>query len=75
MSTITGRPRDCMPCKLISGGGLIGMGLYVGYFSQKYQKLEKIAMLGITAGLIYLGTARFLDLYPFPLNVPKKVRS
>lgn len=74
MVLIEQRPRDCIACKLISGGGLIGAGCYVAYNARNFQKIGKIGMMGFSSGLAFLGTARLLDLPPFhiPLDPQNK---
>ncbi|XP_012240873.1 uncharacterized protein LOC100740865 isoform X2 [Bombus impatiens] len=37
-SMISNRNRDCLGCRIFSGCGLIGSGLYVAYHSKKFQK-------------------------------------
>lgn len=50
MVLIEQRPRDCLPCKLISGGGLIGAGCYVAYNARNFQKIGKLGMIGFSSG-------------------------
>ncbi|KAI4483746.1 uncharacterized protein LOC122514341 [Polistes fuscatus] len=65
-SIITNRDRDCLACRIISGGGLIGAGLYVSYNSKKLQKTKgKAVMYTLASGLVLLGTTRILNLPPF----------
>ncbi|XP_046833061.1 uncharacterized protein LOC124954194 [Vespa velutina] len=65
-SVITNRDRDCLACRIISGGGLIGSGIYVYYHSKKLQKPKgKTVMYTIASALVLLGTARIMDLPPF----------
>ncbi|XP_017764202.1 PREDICTED: uncharacterized protein LOC108553701 [Eufriesea mexicana] len=63
---INNRDRDCLGCRIFNGCGLIGSGLYVAYQSKKTQKnVGKTIMYSIGSALIFLGTARILDLPPF----------
>ncbi|CAK9818280.1 hypothetical protein ANTPLA_LOCUS9707 [Anthophora plagiata] len=65
-SIITNRNRDCLSCRIVSGIGLIGSGLYVSHHSKKFQKnVGKVIMCSIGSAFILLGTARVLDLPPF----------
>ncbi|KAF4526595.1 hypothetical protein B566_EDAN006410, partial [Ephemera danica] len=34
-SVISQRPRDCLSCRIVSGGGLIGAGIYISIHSKK----------------------------------------
>lgn len=34
-SVVTGRDRDCLSCRLVSGCGLIGIGGYLGYHARR----------------------------------------
>lgn len=52
-SIVSSRNRDCTGCRIISGSGLIGAGLYIAYHSQKLQKtVGKTVMFGIAASKI-----------------------
>ncbi|XP_029051559.1 uncharacterized protein LOC114880093 [Osmia bicornis bicornis] len=63
---INHRNRDCLGCRIVSGCGLIGSGLYVSHHSKKFQRnIGKSIMYTIGSALIFLGTARLLDLPPF----------
>ncbi|XP_033198522.1 uncharacterized protein LOC117242635 [Bombus vosnesenskii] len=63
---ISNRNRDCLGCRIFSGCGLIGSGLYVAYHSKKFQKWTgKTTMYTMGSALMLLGTARVLDLPPF----------
>ncbi|XP_076292172.1 uncharacterized protein LOC143214703 [Lasioglossum baleicum] len=64
-SFIKNRDRDCLGCRIFSGCGLIGSGLYVSYHTKKFQNMGKPIMYSIASGLMLLGTARILDLPPF----------
>ncbi|KAI4499709.1 hypothetical protein M0802_005279 [Mischocyttarus mexicanus] len=65
-SIITNRDRDCLSCRIVSGGGLIGSSLYVTYYTNQLQKTKgKAVMYTIASGLALLGTARILNLPPF----------
>lgn len=65
-SVVTGRNRDCLACRLVSGGGLIGAGIYVAHHSKKFNKTTgKSIMFSIAAVLAGLGAARIMVLPPF----------
>ncbi|XP_011878138.1 PREDICTED: uncharacterized protein LOC105567685 [Vollenhovia emeryi] len=65
-SMISNRNRDCLECRLLSGGGLVAAGLYVCHHSKQYQKQAgKAAMYSVASVLVLLGTARIFDLPPF----------
>lgn len=53
-SFVSSRNRDCAGCRLISGSGLIGAGLYITYHARYFdKKIGKIIMLAIAGGEIY----------------------
>ncbi|XP_015589299.1 uncharacterized protein LOC107264959 [Cephus cinctus] len=63
---LTNRNRDCIACRLISGAGLIGAGIYVSHHRKKFNKtIGKSIMFSIACGLMALGSARILNLPPF----------
>ncbi|XP_014205925.1 uncharacterized protein LOC106637599 [Copidosoma floridanum] len=65
-SIIASRNRECTACRVVSGSGLIGAGIYVAYHSQKLNKLPgKVMMFGLAATIGGLGVARIWDLPPF----------
>lgn len=48
---INHRNRDCLGCRIVSGCGLIGSGLYVSHHSKKFQKnIGKSIMYTIGSG-------------------------
>jgi hypothetical protein len=50
-SVITQRSRDCLSCRLVSGGGLLGVGAYISYQSKRANNLTfKIIMNTIALG-------------------------
>jgi Domain of unknown function (DUF4536) len=50
-SVITQRSRDCLGCRLVSGGGLLGVGAYISYQSKRANNLTfKIIMNTIALG-------------------------
>lgn len=53
MSILSERPKDCLGCKLISGFGLIGAGLYVMSNARKFSGFQKGSMMTL-ASCIYL---------------------
>jgi hypothetical protein len=51
-SVITQRSRDCLGCRLVSGGGLLGVGVYISYQSKRANNLTfKIIMNTIALGI------------------------
>ncbi|OXU20821.1 uncharacterized protein LOC116417258 [Nasonia vitripennis] len=65
-SIVSNRDRECFSCRLVSGTGLVGAGLYIGYHSKNLQKtVGKTIMLCIAGTTFGLGVARILDLPPF----------
>lgn len=53
-SVITNRDRTCLGCRLVSGCGLLGSGIYVSYHSKKFQKvLAKSVMLTVGGGKLF----------------------
>ncbi|XP_017875998.1 uncharacterized protein LOC108622568 [Ceratina calcarata] len=65
-SMINNRSRDCLSCRIFSGCGLIGSGLYVWHHTKNMQKpIGKTVMYSIGTGLMVLGTTRVFDLPPF----------
>ncbi|XP_043273326.1 uncharacterized protein [Venturia canescens] len=66
VSVINNRNRDCVACRLVSGAGLIGAGLYVSHHSKRFTKTTgKTIMFSIASALVILGSTRILDLPPF----------
>uniref|UniRef100_A0A336K0C6 CSON010681 protein n=1 Tax=Culicoides sonorensis TaxID=179676 RepID=A0A336K0C6_CULSO len=57
---------NCLGCRLVSGGGLLGISGYV-YSQVKKQNsaFSKACLLTISTGVAGLGIARVFDLYPF----------
>lgn len=48
---INNRNRDCFGCRIVSGCGVIGCGLYVSYYAKKFQKnIGKSIMYSIGSG-------------------------
>uniref|UniRef100_A0A182VQT1 Distal membrane-arm assembly complex protein 1-like domain-containing protein n=1 Tax=Anopheles minimus TaxID=112268 RepID=A0A182VQT1_9DIPT len=65
-SVISNRHKDCLPCRLISGFGVIGMGVYIALHGQKRPtKLGRYSMFGVATVAGGVGLARLLDVYPF----------
>ncbi|XP_052889507.1 uncharacterized protein LOC128297843 [Anopheles moucheti] len=65
-SVVSNRHKDCMPCRLVSGFGVIGMGVYIALQGQKRpNKLGRYSMFGIATVAGSIGVARLLDVYPF----------
>lgn len=53
-SVITQRSRDCLGCRLVSGGGLLGVGVYISYQSKRANNLTfKIIMNTIALGIVF----------------------
>lgn len=60
---------DCLACRLISGGGLIGISVYTYSQARKHPKaFNKIGLMMVTAAVAGIGVARLLDVYPFGDN-------
>lgn len=54
-SVVAKRFDDCLPCRLISGFGVIGIGLYLSHQGRKQTgKFSKYALLGLATGKIAL---------------------
>nr|XP_040223657.2 uncharacterized protein LOC120950015 [Anopheles coluzzii] len=71
-SVVSNRHKDCLPCRLVSGFGVIGMGVYIAVQAQKRTKpLGRFTMLGIAAVAGSIGIARLADVYPFGERVHK----
>ncbi|XP_049286651.1 uncharacterized protein LOC125765490 [Anopheles funestus] len=65
-SVISNRYKDCMPCRLVSGFGVIGMGVYLALQARKRtHTLGRYSMFGIAAVAGSIGISRLLDVYPF----------
>ncbi|XP_050071691.1 uncharacterized protein LOC126559564 [Anopheles maculipalpis] len=65
-SVVSNRHKDCIPCRLISGFGVIGMGMYIALHAQKRPNpLGRYSMFGIATAAGSIGIARLLDVYPF----------
>ncbi|RZF38887.1 hypothetical protein LSTR_LSTR017438 [Laodelphax striatellus] len=57
---------DCMPCRLISGFGVFGMGIYVHFQARYYKNVfSKRITQSLGIGVCGIGIARLLDLPPF----------
>uniref|UniRef100_A0A1A9ZY40 Distal membrane-arm assembly complex protein 1-like domain-containing protein n=1 Tax=Glossina pallidipes TaxID=7398 RepID=A0A1A9ZY40_GLOPL len=56
------KPIDCLECRLISGIGSIGVGLYLYYQSLQRKRLERYTMKTISAGAVLVGLARLLNM-------------
>ncbi|XP_066597987.1 uncharacterized protein [Prorops nasuta] len=65
-SIVTKRDRDCVACRLVSGLGLIGAGIYVKSSAKKFQQSPGNSLMYLISGaLILLGGARVFNLPPF----------
>uniref|UniRef100_A0A182N502 Distal membrane-arm assembly complex protein 1-like domain-containing protein n=1 Tax=Anopheles dirus TaxID=7168 RepID=A0A182N502_9DIPT len=70
-SVVSNRHKDCMPCRLVSGLGVIGMGVYIARHAQKRpNKFGRYSMLTVAAAAGGIGVARLLDVYPFGEKSP-----
>uniref|UniRef100_A0A905AWG8 Distal membrane-arm assembly complex protein 1-like domain-containing protein n=1 Tax=Glossina morsitans morsitans TaxID=37546 RepID=A0A905AWG8_GLOMM len=56
------KPIDCLECRLISGIGSIGVGLYLYYQSLQRKRFERYTMKIICAGAVLVGLARLLNM-------------
>ncbi|XP_037041259.1 uncharacterized protein LOC119077983 [Bradysia coprophila] len=65
-SIISKRHNDCLPCRLVSGFGIIGIGGYI-YSQAKHRPAGVGRNLIISTALVasYIGVARLTQLYPF----------
>lgn len=77
-SIINNRNRDCLSCRIISGCGLIGSGLYVSHHSKKFQKtIGKTVMYSIGSGnsFIYSFSSfnKYIEMLP-PINLDLFIR-
>lgn len=65
-SVVYNRPRDCFSCRVISGTGVLGAGLYIGKQALTIRGgYGRGIMLIAATGFGGLGVARLLDLPPF----------
>ncbi|EAT34580.1 AAEL013191-PA [Aedes aegypti] len=65
-SVVANRHKDCLPCRIVSGTGVLGMGVYVWIQAKKRpQAVGRFAMYGVAAVAGGIGIARLLDVYPF----------
>ncbi|XP_058823907.1 uncharacterized protein LOC131684783 [Topomyia yanbarensis] len=65
-SVVGNRHKNCLPCRLVSGAGVLGMGIYVWVQAQKRpQTVGRFAMYGVAAVAGGVGLTRILDSYPF----------
>lgn len=74
-SVVASRHKDCLPCRIVSGTGVLGMGVYVWVQAKKRpQAVGRYAMYGVAAVAGSVGIARLLDVYPFgkPESKPKE---
>ncbi|KAK8780058.1 hypothetical protein V5799_018609 [Amblyomma americanum] len=68
MMGVTKQPEsdnDCLACRLVGSGGLLGASAYVWYHSRNLKGLGKFAAFTLCGGLSYLGCARLASLPPF----------
>ncbi|XP_073819429.1 uncharacterized protein [Musca autumnalis] len=56
------KPDDCLPCRLISGFGVMGMGAYIYHQAARRKPVERNIMKIISVGAILLGAARLLNM-------------
>lgn len=59
-------PKDCFGCRIVSGVGVCGIGLYVAHHARNQSKaIQRNPMFLISAGVIGIGLARLFNTYPF----------
>lgn len=64
--SIVSQQKDCLPCKLVSGFGLVGIGFYVAHQAKHFKpSLGKKIIYSIAYGFGSLGVARLLEFPPF----------
>ncbi|KAK7573823.1 hypothetical protein V9T40_011014 [Parthenolecanium corni] len=71
MSVLSERPKDCLGCKLISGFGLIGIGVYTMRNARRVSGYHQAVMVALALSFNALGTARLLDYEVFPVKANK----
>uniref|UniRef100_A0ABD2XHK9 Distal membrane-arm assembly complex protein 1-like domain-containing protein n=1 Tax=Trichogramma kaykai TaxID=54128 RepID=A0ABD2XHK9_9HYME len=65
-SIISSRDRDCLGCRLVSGSGLIGAGLYILYHARGMTKVAGKSIMFTAGGAsMAIGLARIFDFPPF----------
>ncbi|XP_038115755.1 uncharacterized protein LOC6035002 isoform X1 [Culex quinquefasciatus] len=73
-SVVASRHKDCLPCRIVSGTGVLGMGAYVWLQAKKRpQAVGRYAMFSVAAVEYFVpllvaagvGVTRLLDVYPF----------
>ncbi|XP_058060462.1 uncharacterized protein LOC131211125 [Anopheles bellator] len=71
-SVVASRHKDCWPCRLVSGFGVIGIGVYIALQAQKRpHKVARYTMQTVALAAGSIGVARLLDVYPFGHNAAK----
>ncbi|KAH9423913.1 hypothetical protein DERP_005498 [Dermatophagoides pteronyssinus] len=71
---------DCFQCRMIGGGGLVGLGSYIIYYSFQRRniptanKLSVFASAFIGSVVMTLGTMRLLGIHEWK-NIPNKQQS
>jgi hypothetical protein len=66
MNTMELKSDDCLGCRLTSGFGVIGAGVYVAYYARKQSgMMGKVVLGSVSTGLFGLGLCRLLQLPPF----------
>lgn len=63
-----GHEENCLGCRIVSGGGLLGIAAYIATQSNRAKQntaVYKACLLTISTGVAGLGVARIFDLYPF----------
>ncbi|XP_035781922.1 uncharacterized protein LOC118461110 [Anopheles albimanus] len=71
-SVVSSRHKDCLPCRLVSGFGVIGMGVWMALQAQKRpNKLSRYTIHAVAIAAGGIGVARLLDVYPFGHSADK----
>lgn len=73
MSIVSQRPKDCASCKLTSGFGLVGIGLYIAKQAHNWKpSLGQKVIYSLAFSVCSLGVARLFDLPPFSTSTKQE---
>uniref|UniRef100_A0A1I8NJR4 Distal membrane-arm assembly complex protein 1-like domain-containing protein n=1 Tax=Musca domestica TaxID=7370 RepID=A0A1I8NJR4_MUSDO len=59
---MSNQTEDCLPCRLISGFGVMGMGAYIFHQAGRRKPMERNIMKIISISAVMLGAARLLNM-------------
>lgn len=63
-SIITKRDRECFACRMVSGCGLVGSGLYVYHHTKKFQNpAGQAVMYAISSGMYIAANTSYCNEY------------